>query len=92
VAYGRVRSRSPLIPTARSLPFREFFVEVAVEDLLGKHGSFIVDHHQAEVMAGVLGEARALHVRAAIKELYKNGKTACKGVGDVRQLRVTRPH
>ncbi|MYV41073.1 three-Cys-motif partner protein TcmP [Streptomyces sp. SID1328] len=62
-----------------------------VEDLLDRHGDFIVDHHQAQVMAGVLGEARALHVRAAIKELYKSGKTTCNGVGEVRQLRVTRP-
>ncbi|MFG2600676.1 three-Cys-motif partner protein TcmP [Streptomyces sp. NPDC048462] len=61
-----------------------------LENLLHKHGSFVVGDHQGEVLAGVIGEAREMHVRAAIKELYKEGKTNCTGVGDVRKLRVPR--
>ncbi|MFF1782625.1 three-Cys-motif partner protein TcmP [Streptomyces virginiae] len=63
-------------------------IRVNLEGLLQKYGSFIVGDHQAEVMAGVLGEARERHVRAAIKDLFKEGKTSCNGVGDVRKLRV----
>ncbi|MEU7553162.1 three-Cys-motif partner protein TcmP [Streptomyces sp. NPDC044571] len=64
-------------------------IRANLEDLLHRHGSFVVGDHQSEVLAGVLGEAREMHVRAAIKELYKEGKTSCTGVGDVRKLRVT---
>ncbi|MER5906021.1 hypothetical protein ABZW44_09610 [Streptomyces mirabilis] len=59
-----------------------------IEELLKKRGSFTVDDHQSEIMAGVLGEAREMHIRAAVKELYKAGKTSCNGVGAVRKLRI----
>ncbi|MFJ3519877.1 three-Cys-motif partner protein TcmP [Streptomyces sp. NPDC090131] len=66
-------------------------IRANIEGLLDKHGDFVVDHHLGKVLAGVLGLARGLHIRAAIKDLYKNGKTGCKGTGEVRQLHVTRP-
>ncbi|MGW4815195.1 three-Cys-motif partner protein TcmP [Kitasatospora cineracea] len=62
-----------------------------IEDVLRERGDFTVGQCHAEVMAGVLGEARSRHVKTAIKELYKIGKTGCDGVGNVRELRVTRP-
>ncbi|BDH05542.1 hypothetical protein [Streptomyces seoulensis] len=103
-SLAQVEWRRACVPPARSDTLIDTFedeeqerktqwikrIKKNVEDLLGQHDSFVVDHHQAEVMAGVLGQARALHVRAAIQELYKSGKNACNGVGDVRQLRVTR--
>lgn len=67
-------------------------IRANLEDLLHKRGSFVVGDCQGEVMAGVLGEARGMHVRTAIKELYKEGKTRCNGVGEVRDLRVTGAH
>ncbi|MGO4635032.1 three-Cys-motif partner protein TcmP [Streptomyces sp. 2RAF24] len=66
-------------------------IRANLEDLLHKHGSFVVGDYQGEVLAGVLGEAREMHVRAAIKELFREGKTTCNGVGTVRDLRVTGP-
>ncbi|MFJ2915072.1 three-Cys-motif partner protein TcmP [Streptomyces sp. NPDC087228] len=61
-----------------------------ITDLLETTGDFLVDNHQEKLMAGVAGEAREMHIRAAVKELYKEGKTWCNGVGPVRQLRITR--
>ncbi|NEC33804.1 three-Cys-motif partner protein TcmP [Streptomyces rubrogriseus] len=60
-----------------------------IERLLVSKGNFLVDTHQREIMAGVAGEAREMHIRAAVKELYKEGKTGCTGVGSVRQLRIS---
>ncbi|MET9190298.1 three-Cys-motif partner protein TcmP [Streptomyces tendae] len=60
-----------------------------IERLLVSKGNFLVDAHQREIMAGVAGEAREMHIRAAVKELYKEGKTGCTGVGPVRQLRIS---
>ncbi|MEU6340664.1 three-Cys-motif partner protein TcmP [Streptomyces sp. NPDC046977] len=62
-----------------------------IEDLQKQLGVFSIGDRQAEVLAGVLGEAREKHIRAAVKDLYKEGKTGCKGVGDVRELRITPP-
>ncbi|MBP8533701.1 three-Cys-motif partner protein TcmP [Streptomyces sp. MK37H] len=59
-----------------------------IENLLQERESFTVDDHQVEIMAGVLGEAREMHIRAAVKELYRAGKTNCNGVGPVRKLRI----
>ncbi|WP_079163951.1 three-Cys-motif partner protein TcmP [Streptomyces parvulus] len=61
-----------------------------IERLLVVKGSFLVENHHKEIMAGVAGEARERHIRAAVKELYREGKTYCNGVGAVRQLRVSR--
>lgn len=60
-----------------------------IQDLQQKQGSFKVDDHLPQIMSGVLGEARQKHIRAAVKELYREGKTGCNGVGDVRKLRIT---
>lgn len=60
-----------------------------IEKLLTERGTFLVENHLTEVMAGALGEAREMHIRAAVKELYKTGKTTCNGVGLVRKLRIT---
>ncbi|MFJ2095220.1 three-Cys-motif partner protein TcmP [Streptomyces sp. NPDC087901] len=62
-----------------------------IMELLETKDDFLVDNHQEQLMAGVAGEAREMHIRAAVKELYKEGKTRCNGVGRVRMLRVTRP-
>ncbi|MFF4589723.1 three-Cys-motif partner protein TcmP [Streptomyces sp. NPDC001388] len=60
-----------------------------IEKLLRERGTFTVDDHQSEIMQGVLGEAREMHIRAALKELYREGKTTCNGVGAVRKLQIT---
>ncbi|MEU2482757.1 hypothetical protein ABZ571_34455 [Streptomyces sp. NPDC013130] len=65
-------------------------IRANLEELLQQHVSFVVGDRPGEVLDGVIGEARAMHVRAAIKELYKEGKTTCSGVGDVPKLRMTR--
>ncbi|MFJ1930359.1 MULTISPECIES: hypothetical protein [unclassified Streptomyces] len=62
-----------------------------ITDLLETKGDFLVDNHQEQLMAGVAGEAREMHIRAAVKELYREGKTRCNGVGAVRRLRITQP-
>ncbi|MFF0597343.1 three-Cys-motif partner protein TcmP [Streptomyces antibioticus] len=60
-----------------------------IQGLQQKLGAFTVDAHLPQIMSGVLGEARQKHIRAAVKELYKEGKTGCNGVGDLRKLRIT---
>lgn len=60
-----------------------------ISALLLEHGSFVVEDRLEQVMAGVLGEARERHIRAAVKDLYRQGKTSCNGVGDVRIMRIT---
>lgn len=62
-----------------------------IEQLLQRVGAFKVENQLEEVLDGVLGEARGKHIRAAVKEMYKEGKTGCNGVGEVRQLRITPP-
>ncbi|MFD8154472.1 MULTISPECIES: three-Cys-motif partner protein TcmP [unclassified Streptomyces] len=62
-----------------------------LEGLQQQLGTFTIDDHQSEILAGVLGQARNKHIRAAVKQLHKDGKTSCNGVGDVRKLRVTPP-
>jgi three-Cys-motif partner protein len=64
-------------------------IRANIEKLLATRGSFVVNDHQTEIMDGVLGEAREMHIRAAIKELHQTGATDCNGVGKVRELRVT---
>ncbi|MFE9455157.1 three-Cys-motif partner protein TcmP [Streptomyces sp. NPDC006739] len=62
-----------------------------IERLQRDLGPFTIGDRQAEVLAGVLGQARSKHIRAAVKQLHKDGKTDCSGVGDVRRLRITPP-
>ncbi|CAL9659308.1 hypothetical protein [Streptomyces sp. enrichment culture] len=62
-----------------------------LEYLQQQLGTFTIDDHQSEILAGVLGQARNKHIRAAVKQLHKDGKTSCNGIGDVRKLRVTPP-
>ncbi|WP_369212447.1 three-Cys-motif partner protein TcmP [Streptomyces flavofungini] len=62
-----------------------------VHQLLQKRSSFTVDECHLEVMQGTLGVARQKHIRAAIKELHKEGKTGCAGKGKIPTLRITSP-
>ncbi|MEV0090076.1 three-Cys-motif partner protein TcmP [Streptomyces sp. NPDC050738] len=50
-----------------------------------------VDRYHEEIMGSALGEARQMHIRAAIKELHKDGRTACDGKGSIPSMRITRP-
>lgn len=61
-----------------------------IEALLAQ-GEFVVGDRYTEVFGGTIGEARQMHVRAAIKRLYAAGRTGCNGRGNVVDLRVTRP-
>ncbi|MDX6331696.1 MAG: hypothetical protein QOI83_4079, partial [Streptomycetaceae bacterium] len=49
-----------------------------------------MDSYHIEVMGDVLGQARLKHIRAAVKQLHGEGKTARDGKGDVPALRTTR--
>ncbi|MFF2189174.1 three-Cys-motif partner protein TcmP [Streptomyces sp. NPDC058155] len=62
-----------------------------IVDLLRQHKSFTVDRYHSEIMGSVLGEARQMHIRAAVKELHREGKTGCDGKGDIPDMRITRP-
>ncbi|MFE7229168.1 three-Cys-motif partner protein TcmP [Streptomyces sp. NPDC001231] len=62
-----------------------------IERLLRTHGAFLIDRYHAEVMGDVLGEARQKHIKAAVKQLHRESKTGCNGVGDVPSLRITPP-
>ncbi|RDD88498.1 hypothetical protein DVZ84_14250 [Streptomyces parvulus] len=59
--------------------------------LLQEHAAVSVDRYHAEIMGSALGEARQMHIRAAIKELHREGKTSCTGRGDIPGMRITRP-
>lgn len=54
-------------------------------------GDFVVGEKYTAVFGDTIGEARQMHVRAAIKRLYAAGRTSCNGKGNVVDLRVTRP-
>ena len=38
-----------------------------------------------------MDEARKMHIRAAVKELYSEGKTSCKGTGAVEDFVIAPP-
>lgn len=52
---------------------------------------FQVSHRMKEVYGSTLGEAREKHVRAAIKQLYAEGKTGTSGVGSVERMIIEPP-
>ncbi len=62
-----------------------------IERLLAEHGTFTLLDRHTEVMGSAIDEARKMHIRAAVKELYKEGKTSCKGTGDVEKFVITPP-
>lgn len=63
-----------------------------IERMLNEKESFKVLDHPLEILGKHVGEVRNLCVREAVKRLYRQGKTACTGVGPlVEQLVVTRP-
>ncbi|WP_328405291.1 hypothetical protein OHS70_38040 [Streptomyces sp. NBC_00390] len=65
-------------------------IRANIRRILQKQGTFVIYDHQAEVMEGVLGEARERHIRAAVRELHQAGVTSCTGIGGkARQLRIT---
>jgi three-Cys-motif partner protein len=62
-------------------------IRANIERLL-KSGGFIVQDRLDEVCGEALGYAREKHIRAAIKELYREGQTSTNGVGKVQRMRV----
>lgn len=66
-------------------------IKCNIERLLAEHGAFTVLDRHIEVMGSAMDQARKKHIRAAVKELYKEGKTSCKGTGDVEKFVITPP-
>jgi three-Cys-motif partner protein len=62
-----------------------------IDRLLAEDGTFALRARHVEVMGSAMDEARKKHIRAAVKELYKEGKTSCKGTGDVEDFVITPP-
>lgn len=52
---------------------------------------FAIYQRYADVMGDTLGLARSMHIRAAVRRLYAEGRTATDGKGDVRSLVVRAP-
>jgi hypothetical protein len=59
--------------------------------ILETEGDFDVRYRQPEVFGNALGLAPLPLLRKAVKELYREGRTGCNGVGDVWAYRITRP-
>jgi three-Cys-motif partner protein len=59
--------------------------------ILEAEGDFDVRYRQPEVFGEALGLAPHPLLRKAVKELYKEGRTSCNGIGDVWKYRITRP-
>jgi hypothetical protein len=72
---------------------RQWIAEIKknIERLLAEQGEFKLRACHSEVMGSAMDEARKKHIRAAVKELYKEGKTSCKGTGDVEGFVITPP-
>jgi hypothetical protein len=51
---------------------------------------FVIRDRYAAVMGSCLGEARGMHIRAAVKNVYGQGRTQTDGRGDVATM-VIRP-
>lgn len=64
-------------------------IKKALTDLLAA-GEFEIADKSLKVYGPTIGFARSLHVRKAVKELYKEGITDCTGVGDVHTFKITR--
>lgn len=62
-----------------------------IQRLLVEDGTFTLRARVSEVMGSAIDEARKMHIRAAVKELYKEGKTSCNGTGDVEKFVITPP-
>ena len=62
-----------------------------VERLLAEHGAFALRDRHIEVMGSAMDQARKMHIRKAVKQLHKEGKTSCNGVGDVEKFVITQP-
>jgi three-Cys-motif partner protein len=60
-----------------------------IESLLETSGEFKVADSHTEVMGSVIDEARKMHIRAAVKRLYVEGKTSCDGKGAVEDFVIT---
>jgi hypothetical protein len=57
-----------------------------IEQMLAEGNAFRVRDRANEVYGETLGEARERHIRAAIKQLYKEGKTSTPGTGDIPSM------
>lgn len=62
-----------------------------VEELLSTGKSFGVQDKLGEVFGEAKGLARTKHLRKAVKELHKEGKTSTTGVGDMQDMRIKPP-
>lgn len=60
-------------------------------ELLGRHDSFKVLDYPFEILRDHFGEIRNLVVRSAVKQLYREERTGCNGVGNLLRLTVTQP-
>jgi three-Cys-motif partner protein len=58
--------------------------------LLGRDGDFSIRDRYAEVFGAALGLAPDPLVRKAVKELYREGRTGCTGIGDPSKFLLTR--
>jgi hypothetical protein len=61
-----------------------------VQELLASMSSFVVVEHLSEVFAGVLGEAREKHLRAALKELHDEKVTLSDSKGKLYPKSIIR--
>lgn len=59
-----------------------------VRTLLKEKGGLTIKNNVAAVYGDTLGFARETHVRAAIKQLYKEGLTSHDGKGDVKEFYI----
>jgi three-Cys-motif partner protein len=66
-------------------------IKANVVRLLAEHGSFTIQTQHVAIMGSAIDQAREMHIRAAVKELYREGRTSCTGVGDVRKLFIAPP-
>lgn len=54
-------------------------------------GPFLIGAEMSDVYGATLGEARAMHVRRAVKELHARGVTPTDGKGDVQRMKILTP-
>jgi hypothetical protein len=76
------------LPTREDELVAEF--RATLERLLADGLPVRIQKQMGDVFCEAIGDARSKHVRRAIKELYKGGKTSTNGVGTIQTM-VVRP-
>jgi three-Cys-motif partner protein len=66
-------------------------IKTNIERLLAERGAFALRDWHIEVMGAAMDQARKMHIRTAVKQLYKEGKTSCNGIGEVEKFVITPP-